>query len=333
MLIKKKEQKTAEIKKLEVEKQALEKTMADKESEYARTKGGKYMKRDDFRQYAANLRGKNAQYKQMKKQLQEIKAEVNVLNRTKKILQTRAEDLGEFMKNLERSKGISGYSNIEEQIQGVSNQKEIFDTQKDLSLQEITETVLQIEAEVKERKQSLAPEIQKLRQLRQQMQEIEHVWTEKKKSYDNIVMNLDQEKEKLDSDVKTVFDDYREDERKFHYNNIQSEIYEAFLKRIGNEAKFISQPDKKLTNEFKSYSDFFGAKLRQQDNILKDLKAHQKHIKDNAENYAEQMTLFKNLKALLEVKRRTAKDGGADAGMIGYQDSNAQGFDRFVVRD
>jgi len=80
--------------------------------------------------------------------------------------------------------------------------------------------VLQIEAEVKERKQSLAPEIQKLRQLRQQMQEIEHVWTEKKKSYDNIVMNLDQEKEKLDSDVKTVFDDYREDERKFHYNNI-----------------------------------------------------------------------------------------------------------------
>jgi len=33
--------------------------MADKEAEYSRAKGGKYMKRDDFRQYAANLRGKN----------------------------------------------------------------------------------------------------------------------------------------------------------------------------------------------------------------------------------------------------------------------------------
>ena len=76
-----------------------------------------------------------------------------MLSRTKKILQSRAEDLGEFMKNLERSKGISGYSNIEEQIQGVSNQKEIFDNQKDLSLQEITATVLEIEAEVKDRKQ------------------------------------------------------------------------------------------------------------------------------------------------------------------------------------
>mmetsp|Transcript_1385 Transcript_1385/g.1826 ORF Transcript_1385/g.1826 Transcript_1385/m.1826 type:complete len:268 (-) Transcript_1385:771-1574(-) len=79
MLTKKKEQKQQEIKKLELEKQALERTMADKETEYAKTKGGKYMKRDDFRQYAANLRGKNNQYKQMKKVLGEIKSEVTVL--------------------------------------------------------------------------------------------------------------------------------------------------------------------------------------------------------------------------------------------------------------
>lgn len=56
--------------------------MNDKESEYAKTRGGKYMKRDDFKQYAANLRGKNAQYKQMKKILGEIKSEVTVLSRT-----------------------------------------------------------------------------------------------------------------------------------------------------------------------------------------------------------------------------------------------------------
>lgn len=52
-----------------MEKQALEKTLSDKEAEYAKTKGGKYMKRDDFRQYAANLRGKNQKYKEMKKVL------------------------------------------------------------------------------------------------------------------------------------------------------------------------------------------------------------------------------------------------------------------------
>jgi len=149
------------------------------------------------------------------------------------------------------------------------------------------------------------------------MQEIEAIHTEKKKQYDNVVMHLDQEKGKMEGEVKNTFNDYREDETKFHQNNIQTEIYDAFLKRIGNEAKFINQPEKRLTNEFKSYSEFFNAKLRQQESIIKDLKAHQKHIKDNSENYSEQMTLFKNLKALLEVKRRTAKDGGAND-LVGY---------------
>jgi intraflagellar transport protein 81 len=111
------------------------------------------MKRDDFRQYAANLRGKNTQYKQMKKVLGEIKSEVTVLGRTKSILEGRAENLGEFMQDLERKQGIQGYSQIEDQIQGVSNQKELLDNQKDQTLQEITDTVNQIEREVKDRKQ------------------------------------------------------------------------------------------------------------------------------------------------------------------------------------
>lgn len=101
-----------ELKKVETEKMALEKMMNDKETEYAKTRGGKYMKRDDFKQYAANLRGKNAQYKQMKKILGEIKAEVNVLSRTENILKSRADNLEEFMKDLEKKKGISGYTNV-----------------------------------------------------------------------------------------------------------------------------------------------------------------------------------------------------------------------------
>jgi len=34
---------------METEKMALEKTMRDKEENYSKQKGGKYMKRDDFR--------------------------------------------------------------------------------------------------------------------------------------------------------------------------------------------------------------------------------------------------------------------------------------------
>lgn len=109
---KKKEQKFDELKKLETEKMALEKMMNDKEAEYARTRGGKYMKRDDFKQYAANLRGKNAQYKQMKKVLGEIKSEVTVLDRTVAILKSKDASIAQFLSDLERKKGISGYTNV-----------------------------------------------------------------------------------------------------------------------------------------------------------------------------------------------------------------------------
>jgi hypothetical protein len=56
----------------------------------------------------------------MKKVISEIKAEVTVLARTEQILKSRADNLDDFMKGLEKQKGISGYTNVNEQIQGIS---------------------------------------------------------------------------------------------------------------------------------------------------------------------------------------------------------------------
>lgn len=72
------------------------------------------MKKDDFRQYAASLRSKNTAFKTMKKQLDEIKAEVVVLDRTKALLKSKAGDVDEFLKDLEKKKGVSGFSKVED---------------------------------------------------------------------------------------------------------------------------------------------------------------------------------------------------------------------------
>ena len=97
-----------------------------------------YIKSDDFRQYAATLRVKNNQFKDMKKVLTEIKAEVTVLDRTKQILKERAVDVDELMNQLEKKKGIQGYSKVEDQIQGVSELKEKLDNAKSQSMQDLT---------------------------------------------------------------------------------------------------------------------------------------------------------------------------------------------------
>jgi intraflagellar transport protein 81 len=113
---KKKEQKLEEIKKLEMEKTALEKQLRDREDQFTREKGQKYIKKDDFRQYAANLRVKNNQFKVMKKALDEIKAEVTVLDRTKQILTQKDSDAGAMLRQIEKEKGITGYSEVEDNI-------------------------------------------------------------------------------------------------------------------------------------------------------------------------------------------------------------------------
>lgn len=65
---------------------------------------------------------------------------------------------------------------------------------------------------------------------------------------------------------------------------------------------------------------------------MKDLKNHQRHIKDNSENYSLQVRLFKDLRTLLDIKKKVLLRGDGD-GMIGYNDTQAVGIDRFVVRD
>ncbi len=74
----------------------------------------------------------------MKKVLTEIKAEVTVLDRTKQILKERAGDVDELMSQLEKKKGIAGYSKVEDQIQGVSELKEKLDNAKSQSMQDLT---------------------------------------------------------------------------------------------------------------------------------------------------------------------------------------------------
>jgi hypothetical protein len=67
----------------------------------------------------------------MKKVLGEIKSEVTVLSRTESILMNRADNLDEFMKTLEQQKGISGYSNVNDELKIASNTNAYLNEKKD----------------------------------------------------------------------------------------------------------------------------------------------------------------------------------------------------------
>jgi len=78
----------------------------------------------------------------------------------------------------------------------------------------------------------LAPGIKKLRTLRQRMTDTEEEYLGKKKDYDAVVLQMEQEKEQITKDMGSQFQEYKESESKFHSNNVQADIFETFQKRI-----------------------------------------------------------------------------------------------------
>ena len=106
---KKKEKMLEELKQQEEEERGLELALEHKEKEYAQLKGTKFMKHDDFKQYAASLRGKQTQYKRMCNVINEIKAELTVLLTTEKILKNRSEEVIIKLKENEAKTGAFGY--------------------------------------------------------------------------------------------------------------------------------------------------------------------------------------------------------------------------------
>ena len=105
---KKKENALTELKNAEEEVHTLEQALDHKEKEYSQLKGTKFMKHDDFKQYAATLRGKQTQYKKMRNAIQEIKAELTVLLNTERILKAKSDEVIVQLKAIEIQTGTIG---------------------------------------------------------------------------------------------------------------------------------------------------------------------------------------------------------------------------------
>lgn len=276
---KKRENKEQEMHDKEKEKIALEKLMSEKEAEYVKTRGTKYMKRDD---YAASLRSKKEKYKKMKKNLEEIRSELAVLSRTEQILKSKAEMNDDLVKKLEESKGIAGYSKIEDELEAVAQNRQAIDKMKDSSLQELTKVVQSIEAQLKEKKAKLAPQIKQLRSYRKKYQEKEGDYLKFKKAYDNTLMSFEAEKKTLSEQTGKLWSEYKENETKYHSLNIQKTIYDALKKTIKMETQFQKNPDARFSDDFKSLTELYSAKLEQQEEQVRDMKKHQKYVKGNS---------------------------------------------------
>jgi len=270
---------------------------------------------------------KTNQFRQLKQELSELRQESVVLSRTEAILKGRCDGLEEFMEKLEQRHGIEGYTTMEERDDKVSMLSNALNQTKGKTLEEISKIVTDINQKLKERKNKLAPQIKQLRTVRNQYQEKESVYLEKKGMFESTAAGLESERVKLELQCGRNQDEALKVEREYHMLNCMLQKAEVDLERVELEEQF-SKGEGHLLPEFKSFQELYQNKISQQQSLLQALRKHQNALKENAPQDGAQRALFNDLRVLLETKtnilRKAEQGRGAveDNSGIQFGDTN-----------
>jgi intraflagellar transport protein 81 len=200
MMERKKEQLLQKLEEERSRKAALDKEIEEKENSFEAMGSMGHMSGDDFRRIKQDFRAKSTQYKRMKAELNELRAEKGVLQRTVAILESRCHDLDGFVQEQERKAGVEGAANNLRELETVAAKKSEYDRRKGMTLQEHSEEVDKIRQIIKEKKQKLAPMIKELRAARGEFQQMDGSYQEQKGMYDQFKLKYDCEFEELETD-------------------------------------------------------------------------------------------------------------------------------------
>lgn len=290
--------KEEELKAAERQVQKLKLTADEMENKLSEISGPKFMKREEFKQYANTLRAKTSEYKKLKAELGIMNAETVVLHRTEQILKGRSKNLEGFLKEMEEKKGTSFAMETD---QGASDLTKVMQETKGMSLEEIGKVVADVNQTLSHRKEQLGPKIKELRSVRERFQENEQEYLEKKTVYDNTAVGLETERIKLEQECNAFQDDCLREESRYHQLQCLISIEDAKFEKIKHEMDF-EQGNGKLLRDFSTFQDLYKHKISQQESLSKELRKQQKNLKETSTGSVQQRKQFDNLFQLLQVK-------------------------------
>jgi len=255
-----------------------------------------------------------------------MRSEWGLLSRTEALLREEETSLSAKVKEAEARRGVSGLEHTQEKLEKVSQEKAEVDSVKGKTLEEISAVVEQINSQIKENKNGLAPQIKALRSLRTTFQEVESDYLHKKAIYDNTKAGLDSEISKLQSERDAAHKEkVTEESARCLYESLVS-IEKVKAERVEDERHGRSierhMPDGSV---IRSYKELYASKISNQDHLTKQLKQQQHNIKENYKPNLLQTNLFKDLHKLLRCKvdmqQRARAEANSMAAATG-QDTN-----------
>ncbi|KAL7392292.1 hypothetical protein ABVT39_022467 [Epinephelus coioides] len=258
IIFRRKESKAEELQEAREELAAAERELRLRSSQAQSSDGGEVIRGDELKRLVVKLRSKGTVYKKKRQEIAELKAEYGVLQRTEEILKQRHETVQQKLQIVEAEKGISGYSNTQEELERVSAIKSELDEKKGRTLDGMSEMVKKLNSMIGEKRSALAPIIKELRSLRQRCQELSQEYEEKKAQYESCTAGLESNRSKLEQEVKTLREETAQDENRYHYINSMSEIIEMQIQRATEEMKaYVSSDPQERKKAISLYEEHF----------------------------------------------------------------------------
>uniref|UniRef100_A0A8C5LJV5 Intraflagellar transport protein 81 homolog n=1 Tax=Leptobrachium leishanense TaxID=445787 RepID=A0A8C5LJV5_9ANUR len=238
IIARKKETKAEELQEAKEEIANLEKEIVQKLNQARDMDGTEILRGDEFKRYVSKLRGKSTVFKKKRQEMAELSAECGVLQRTEQILKQRHDSMQQQLQSMEQKRGISGYSDTQEELERVSVLKSEVDEKKGRTLDDMSDMVKKLNSMIADKKTALAPIIKELRPLRQKCQ-----------------------------DVRGLQEECSQAESQYHYINLIKKSVEMQVKRTADEMKAYVSPDSQERR--KSLREQYTRNITEQENLGK----------------------------------------------------------------
>ncbi|CAG5919605.1 unnamed protein product [Menidia menidia] len=317
IIVRKKESKAEELQEAREELVAAERELKQRSSQAQSSQGEEIIHGDELKRLVVKLRSKGTAYKKKRQEIAELKAEYGVLQRTEEVLKQKHDSVQQKLQAMEAEKGISGYSDTQEELERVSAIKSELDEKKGRTLDSMSEMVKKLNLMIAEKKSALAPIIKELRSLRQRREELSQEYEEKKTQYESCAAGLESNRSKLEQEVKTLREETAQRENRYHYINSMSEasalawwffyakrelIIEMQIQRAAEEMKAYVSPDPQERK--KAIREVYMKNISEQELLGKKLREEQKMVRESHADNMEQMKMWRDLEKLMECKKQ-----------------------------
>uniref|UniRef100_A0A1A8R7I7 Intraflagellar transport protein 81 homolog n=2 Tax=Nothobranchius TaxID=28779 RepID=A0A1A8R7I7_9TELE len=302
IITRKKESKAKELQEAREVLAAAERELKHRSGQAQGSSGEEVIREDELKHLAAKLRSKKTSYTKKHQEMAELKAEYGVLQRTEEVLRKRHEAVQEKLQSVEAEKGISGYSDTQEELEKVSAIKSELDNKKGRTLDDMSGMVKRLNSVIVEKKSALAPILKELRTLRQQWGELSQEHESRKAQYESCAAGLESNRSKLEQEVKSLREEVAQKENRYHYINSMLEIIEMQMQRAAEETKLYVSSDP--LEKKKAIREVYMKNIAEQELLGKKLREEQKMVKENHAANMEQVEMWRDLQQLMECKRR-----------------------------